>query len=244
VAKLTKAEAKLHAEAIERLAQPTLSWEDRDFIEANWQESANNVNSAAGAFFTPTAMARDFALEVIQFHDRPTRVLDLCAGIGTLSRAVQWRHAIDPDLTCVEINDQYAEIGRAMVPDAKWIQADLFDLPDLGEFDVVISNPPFGRIKRSGDGPRYSGAEFEFHLIDAAMTLAPYGVFILPSGSCPFRYSGAPYYEDIDNRKVAAFTKQTGIQLRAGIGIDTSVYRDGWHGVSVQTEIVTVDVDD
>lgn len=240
MARLTKMEAKFHAEAVARLAQPALSWEDRDFIQDHWQESAEHINSSHGAFFTPRSLARDFALEVIEFNDRPSRILDLCAGIGSLSRAVQWRHRIDPELTCVELNEQYIEVGQKLLPEAKWVQADLFDLPpDLGEFDVVISNPPFGRIKRTGDGPKYSGPEFEFHLIDIASMFAPYAVLILPSGSVPWRYSGAPYFHEVDNPKVQRFTSQTGYELRPGIGIDTSIY-DGWHGVKVQTEVVTV----
>ena len=82
MAKLTKAEAKMHAEAEQLLAKPDLTHEDKLFIFEHWQESANHVNSAAGAFFTPFEYAMDVALEIGQ---PGARVLDLCAGIGTLT---------------------------------------------------------------------------------------------------------------------------------------------------------------
>jgi len=246
MARLTKAEAKKHAEAVALLAKDTLTEDEREFVREHWQESATNVNSAAGAFFTPMSQAYDFALE---FDVDGPRIIDLCAGIGNLSAAAwaratthRWHGTPAAEIVCVELNPQYIEVGRKLFPEATWVEASIFDLPDLGHFDVAISNPPFGKVNRGGGGaPTYTGAEFEFHVIDIASQLADSGCFILPGNSVPFRYSGAPYYEDIENRKYETFKKQTGIELNAGIGVDTTVYIDDWHGVKVQTEHVWAD---
>lgn len=241
VSKLTKPEAKAHTEACERLEKDVLTDDDKRFVWENWQESANHVNSAAGAFFTPFDLAMDFALEV-----GGTRVIDLCAGAGFLSLAVLWRQHLwdhDLELTCVEINPAYVALGRKLLPEATWIEASIFDLPgDLGRFDYAISNPPFGNINRHGGAaPRFSGKEFEYHVIDIASSLADCGAFIIPQGSAGFRYSGARYYERNEDRRYAAFHKATGLTLDAGIGIDCSIYRDDWHGVAPQVEIACVD---
>jgi hypothetical protein len=55
------------------------------------------------------------------------------------------------ELTCVEINPRYFEVGRKLLPEARWINADVFDWRtlDLGRYDVAIANPPFGRVKPS-----------------------------------------------------------------------------------------------
>lgn len=235
MAKLTKAEAKLHAQAEALLEQDTLSREGKEFVLEHWQESANHVNSAAGAFFTPLNYALDVALEVAP----GARILDLCAGIGSLAYAAQLR-GDGADITCVEINPAYVDVGRKIAPEATWIEGSIFDLPDLGHFDVVLSNPPFGRVKGSGSAPRYTGSDFEFKVIDIAADLADWGVFILPAGSSPFRLSGVDHYEWAPGRKYLMFAEQTGIRLDTGIGIDSTSY-PAFHGTPVRTEVCVTD---
>ena len=250
MSKLTKAEAKAHGEALVLLKKDELTDDDRIFVMDNWQESANHVNSVSGAFFTPWRLARDAALDVYN----EGRIIDLCAGIGTLSLAVYWRGYYDRqslgkalDLVCVELNPEYVDLGRKMLPEAEWICGSIFDLPDLGHFDQAISNPPFGNIKTGGDWKgNYTGSKFEFRAIEVASRIADHGMFIIPQQSSGFRYSGAPYYQHSDsgeftNRDYAKFSEQTGIRLDAGVGVDTSVHDDDWHGVSPRTEIACAD---
>lgn len=250
MARLTKAEAKRHASAEALLRQDTLTEEEQDYVLENWQESAEHVNGSAGAFFTPQGLARDLNLEV---SSSAGSIVDLCAGIGSLSIAIwrsrvaraSWEEVALPRLVCVEINQHYVEIGKKLLPEAEWICGSIFDLPpDLGTFDVAVSNPPFGRVQRDGSGPTYTGSEFEFHVVDVAAQVARYGVFVLPASSAGFDYSGAPYFRETSSDKVDRFTTQTGLRLDAGIGIDTSIYDQDWHGVSPRVEIACADFEE
>lgn len=55
----------------------------------------------------------------------------LCAGIGVLSYAAQLecsdRSRCYADITCVELNPHYVEVGKKVVPEATWICADVLD---------------------------------------------------------------------------------------------------------------------
>ncbi len=242
MSKLTKAQTKAHKAACEMLEQPSLSEDEKEFVLLNWREDASHVNSSAGAFFTPMALAFDFAIEV-----PAGRILDLCAGVGMLSWALLNRRRWDGplDLTCVEINPDYVEVGRKVLPEARWICASVFDVPGLGlgEFDCAISNPPFGAVKRSGNAPRYAGKDFEFHVVDIGSGLAGYGAFILPQMSAGFRYSGSQTYERQASGRAVDFQTLTGLHFEAGCGVDTSLYLNEWRGVSPLCEIVCVEFD-
>lgn len=240
MSKLTKAQAKAHEESCKILKKAVLSEDDKFFVIENWQESATHINSAAGAFFTPWDLARDFSIETFQ-----GRIIDLCAGIGILSFATKYRHICSDrtcEFVCVEINEEYAAVGRKLMPEATWIVASVFDILDmgLGHFDLAISNPPFGKIKRpeGKNAPRYTGGEFEFHVIDIASRIADYGVFILPQMSAGFTYSGRQHYERQTSGKAFDFQEKFGLRFEAGCGVDTALHKDSWRGVSPICEIV------
>ncbi|WP_280412565.1 methyltransferase [Nocardia asiatica] len=249
MAKLTKQEEKLHAEALALVdLERDLTLPEREFVLEHFQEASTATNSTHGAFFTPEGLANDFSIEV---PDYATRIIDLGAGIGRLSfgcRNVFGNHWNgDPlrEFVCIERNPEYARIGRKVLPEATWIVGDILDVPDmgLGRFDAAIGNPPFGAIKRTKDAPGgYKGRKFEYHVIAVAAAVADYGVFIIPQNSAPFTYSGRDFYEHHGgDREYQKFHKATGIALEANCGIDTAYYRDEWHGVSPVCEIVTVD---
>ncbi len=211
MAKLTKEQAKKHAAACELLKKDRLTLEDKYFVLDHWREDAHHINSVNGAFFTPTGLARDLAIEIVG-----PRVIDLCAGIGSLAFAVWSRFDCDrsslQNITCVELNPDYVAVGRKILPEAVWIQADVFALPGtIGHFDCAISNPPFGPAKASGKAPRFTGNVFEYRVIDIASDIADYGVFLVPQASAPFEYSG------------------------------TSVHRSDWSSAPPAIEIVTAD---
>lgn len=235
MAKLSKQQAKAHEEAERILTKSKLTDDDRQFVIDNWQESATHINGLAGAFFTPWGLATDAMIELGGWQFEGS-VLDLCAGMGTLSLAAIEMSRVSR-IVCIELNPAYAEVGRKMVPDAEWITASVFQHDGWGMFDHAISNPPFGKIGRDGNAPRYKNGEFEYHVIDIAAHHAKFGTFIIPGMSAGFTLSNDHGYRRSDNQKYAAFEKQTGIVLDAGCGIDTRVYSDRWHGVSPQVEI-------
>ncbi|MEV7123942.1 methyltransferase domain-containing protein [Kitasatospora griseola] len=239
---LSKDQAKLHrqAQALVDLDRP-LTWQEQEFVMENWQESDNSTHGLDGAFFTPPGLARDLSVEVS--GPEVQRVLDLCAGTGRLAWASinDWG-APDREMVCVERNPKYVRVGRKVLPEARWLCADIFDLPnDLGRFDMVVSNPPFGFTERSGDGPGVSSRRFEYHALAVAAELGRFGVFIIPQESAPFRYSGQPSFQERRSAEYEQFERETGIRLEMNCGIDTSGYRQEWRGASPKTEIVVCD---
>lgn len=235
MAKLTKQQAARHQESERILEKPKLTDDDKQFVIENWQESATHINSAAGAFFTPWGLATDAMIELggWQFDGS---LIDLCAGIGTLSLAAQTMSRVSR-IVCVELNPAYAAIGRKMVPEAQWVEGSIFEHERWGDFEHAISNPPFGKIKRDGNAPRYKGGEFEYHVIDIAAHHAEFGTFIIPAMSAGFDLSNDSGYRRTEAQKYKTFEKQTGIRLEAGCGVDTRIYSDEWHGVSPAVEI-------
>ncbi|QHJ78960.1 MAG: hypothetical protein [Caudoviricetes sp.] len=232
--KLTKAQIKAMEKVNDLVnSDKPLTFEEKLFILENYQEGANTTNSALGAFFTPYELARDFCHEV----NHTDRVIDLCAGIGALSLALT-THYKPEKLYCVELNAEYVKIGKRIVPDAHWIHADALKVKFKNKFDVCISNPPFGNIKTSDVKGKYTGSNFEFKLMEHALDVAEYGIFIIPQSSSNFRYSGRQCFETQMPAKVKKFLDQTGYEMSPGMGIDTSYYRDKWHGVSPLCEVV------
>lgn len=240
--KLTKAERRAHNEAQEILKKDTLTMSEKEFVLQNWHPAASFDVGATGAFFTPFDLAADFRIDAGQ-----GRIIDLCAGIGSLAywvRNFTWGADEPAELVCVEINPVYVEIGKKILPEATWICADVFDVPNmnLGHFDHAIANPPFNSVNRHGrNAPRYCGSDFALHVIDIASDIADYGAFIISQGSAPFRYSGVQCYSRTEPRGYKKFNEQTSIFLDAGVGIDTSVFADQWKDVKPTVEIVCAD---
>jgi predicted RNA methylase len=231
--KMTRQQARQMAEVEKLVAlERRLTTDERMFVLEHYQEGAHTDNAAIGAFFTPYGLARDFALDV-----SGARVVDLCAGIGALAFACD---SEGRQFTCVEQNAEYVRVGKKVMPDAIWIHSDVFGdwWQAMPRFDMAIANPPFGRIRESTYVGAYTGGEFEYKVIELALRISDRGAFIVPQPSAPFRFSGARYYERVVSAKCAAFLRDTGICLEVGAGVDTSFYRDAWHGVSPTCEIV------
>ena len=236
---LSRDQARLHRQAEQLIAlRRDLREHEQQFVLENWQESASTEQVLDGAFFTPLSLARCVASQVVG-----DRLIDLGAGIGGLSWVCRDRReeGLPPcEVVCVEKNPEYVRVGRKVLPDATWMCADILRLDGMdlgGPFDTAISNPPFGRITRSGNAPRYTGGLFEFHAIAVAAQLASYGAFIIPQTSAPFRTTQqrvipqqSPPYE--------RFTKESGITLETSQGsFDTSFAAGEWRGAVVRTEL-------
>jgi predicted RNA methylase len=243
MAKLSKEEIKLHEQALRLLDKEELTFDEKCFVLDNWHEGANHINSKAGAFFTPESVAGGVAIEA-----SGRSFIDLCAGIGRLAFAV-WDYKnpfhserVKLDFTCIETNPDYIEVGKKIMPQARWIRADVLDLPaDIGHFDCAIANPPFGNIAGSKkSSPRIKNGPFEYKVIDVASDIADHGVFIIPQGSSPFKISGCRTFELQSPAIYERFVESTGIVLDHNCGIDTTVDAK-WRGVKIITEIVLAD---
>ena len=238
--KLSRSEAQAHKKAEAILKQETLSFHDKIYVLENWHEGAEHMNAVHGAFFTPHGLARDFSIELSD-----ERTVDLCAGIGMLAFAAV-NYSMVTDITCIEVNPRYVEVGRKIVPEATWICGSILDpeiIGSLSGFKQAISNPPFGNITRVGEkvGLKYTGADFEFITIEIASKISKTGTFILPQSSTPFKYSGQRNMETMSSPKYEKFRQQTGFEMDFNCGIDTGCYLNDWRGVKPLCEIVHMD---
>lgn len=241
MARLSKRDIAAHREAEQLLQLDRLNDDQRQFVLDNWNEGARHMNSAAGAFFTPSELALDAAL--FAGCGGAVRVIDLCAGIGTLGLAAWWRSDKRAQVTCVEINPDYVEVGKKLFPEARWICASVDALPSgLGSFDVALANPPFGKTAKIA-APRFKKGVDELAVVDIASGLARHGAFLLPVGSLPFQFSGSQHYREKHSDHYERFHAATGIRLECE-SVDCSFYQDGWRGVRPAIEVVTADFEE
>lgn len=127
MSKLSKDDIKKHTIALKLLEKDILTYEDKKYVYENWHEGAESMNSKFGAFFTPFDLAKDFNLEIIKGNNR--KIVDLCAGIGMLS-FLAYHHCSEderPEITCVELNYDYIEVGKKLLPEATWIHGSVMD---------------------------------------------------------------------------------------------------------------------
>lgn len=245
--KLSKPQISQHNKAVALLQKEKLTFEDKIFVLENWFPSYNNQIGLSGTFFTPEELARDFTIEI-----GGRKIIDLCAGIGTLSFYYYHYNSHNekaPQITCIEYNPEFVEVGKKVFPEATWICGDMCDeqlIKSLGKFDMVIGNPPFGKIKSncSSSWLSYKGSEAEYKCVAIGKHLARNGTFIMPQSSCPFMYSGINEIKYTTNDKLEKFKKETGIVLGPNCGIDTSRYKDDWKGANPTVEIVTVEYEE
>lgn len=232
--KLTKAQLKLQKEVDAVFAKEKLTEDEIEYIYENYNEGMLGDVSIHSAYFTPLDLAYDFAL----FAPRHGVVVDMCAGFGILSHCAKIRDTYHNDIThqiCIERNPAYIEVGKKLLPTADWILGDMFDLniwkgilKKYGRIDGIVSNPPFGKTSKTDidrSWLKYKGADLDIASMEIAMKMTDNISMLLPKSSVSFRYSGRPYYEDIENKKIDKLKKESGIQfMMTNPGVDTSVY--------------------
>jgi type I restriction-modification system DNA methylase subunit len=241
MAKITKNKLKLHNEALDLVrSDKELTFAEKEFILENYKPYANHNVTATNAFFTPIelAMAATIEMPTPDECSQPVRILDLCAGVGMLSFAYKHYSGYDTrdvELVCVELEEEYVEVGKRILPEATWINASIMDeelIESLGQFDCFISNPPFMKL-----GP-YKGT---YTTSAIGLKQSRYGVVIVPQCNCPFEYSGKNQYTEVYNRDYKTFSDFTDIRYSASC-IDTESIDDlKWDNVNVTTEVVIVE---
>ena len=253
--KLSKPLVKLHEQAEEMVNDTAdLKQDEREFIARNWSPLAfhNASVGAHGVFFTPFEIAMEMTIEM---PGNALRVVDLCAGIGRLALAHEFRVGCDAtEYTCIELNEDFVRVGKRVMPQANWIQASVWDqeIYSLDEkvFDLAISNPPYGKLKRS-ECPKwlkYNGL-MEYMVAEIAHRIATYGVFLIGQSAAPFSMSGQSGHQVTPSDEHDRLTKEAGICLAANCGIDTEFTMEAaeakWQGTKIVTEIVLIEgVDD
>lgn len=200
MARLSKAELKLHKQAEDLVSSDKeLSSNEVFFVLENWSPHYNQQVSETGAFFTPPDVASTFA--VMTIGDPFGRIVDLCAGIGSLLYPLKMRanrfewHPDVEEVVAIEYNPEYVRVGKRLFPEVTWVHGSIFDLDllkSLGRFDVGISNPPFGKVPTM-DGADWLSFNDVAHLaaVEVAHRICDQGAcFILPQMDLPIIFSG------------------------------------------------------
>jgi len=249
MARISKQKMKLYNEAEEILTQDALSETEKDFVFANWLPEIEFDVGGDGVFFTPEEIAHELAVMV---GDCPCQILDLCAGIGRLSYTIyefsKWRNR-RPQITAIERNPRFVEVGRKLLPEATWICMSVFDEEaweengfEDGYFDFAISNPPFGEIGHSG----WRGFKTiaDLNCVGIAMDKTKYGgIFILPSESVPWTCSGESYTTFVESAKWNKLEKQYPGIVCHPCCVDLDVHQKEWLGVSPKVELANIRID-
>jgi len=252
MAKLTKQEAKLFQEA-EAILWDTngriLKDEEIEFVLRHWYPDAKNIQTIGASFFTPVEMS--LAMMQLEINHDVARVIDLCAGIGSLIYGLYhsdpWRKDYD-EVAAIEINPEFVKVGKRLFPDVMWVEGDVFDLPLLqhlkqayGPFDVAVSNPPFGNPpginKDLTDWLSYQG-KADLMVAEISIRIAERGgVMIMPQMSCQYGLS-TPHHGPTNSRVYKKWQKATGGIIETS-SLDTRDFE--FRKASPLVEIVTTD---
>lgn len=256
--KLSKRELKEQKDIFNNLLKKDILTPDEiEYIYDNLNPLMIDNCSERGVFFTPTDLCRDVAT----FFPKHGHIVDICGGIGKLSywlRNYDYYERTIKSLTIIELNPQFVEIGKKLLPQANWINGNVFDksiwddiTKDLegNKFDYAVSNPPFGRLTVDPiidtSWINYQG-DLDVMVLELVLRYSKNGGYmIIPPASCDFRFSGRPYHEYITNKKLEKFRKfnpDLFFRMEAD-GIDCSLYVDEWDNTKVMVEVARINVD-
>lgn len=252
MARLTKIQSALQIKVQHILQKDVLSKQDVEFVFDHYHEGANNNIAVSGAFFTPLSLALEFAEYCCCPQvKRPLRILDLCAGIGILSYGMSNNFDRSPyneqcEITCVELHADYIAVGKKLLPQALWVQVDVTDFDAilaLGDFDLVIGNPPFGDVITFKNKERlcYTGSNAAFRVIEIASLVASNATFILPQDVAGFKYSGERTFTPYREEKFEKFVEQTGIEIIPNNFSGTIEHQNNWRSKVPTVEFAEID---
>ena len=176
-----------------------------------------------GFFQTPLFAAHEIVRQAALYPNQ--RILDFGAGLGVFSYVLLETGALAEEITAVELAMEVHDIGIKLVPSVNWVWDNAchssFWKPRMGQFDLVIGNPPWGKTREretwgpddtnfgdfilAGDGNSRRPAKAEAMALESALrVLRPGGevVFLLPStafesrGWAKYERSIGPYEDD------------------------------------------------
>jgi len=254
MSKITRSQLKLHEQAEELLwgSDKTLDHDEVAFCLEHWDPRALSGKHVAKnqAYFTPLPLALDTALYV---GSEGRQVVDIGAGIGRLAYGVLCanRWSTHVQVTAVELNAEYVQVGQRLLPEVNWVQADFYDQATwvaLPQFDEAISNPPFGDVVTDCDvnwvgyrGPAgLMAAEIGLKVTRLGITM------ILPQTYTPYRFSGRVSGQNITTnnhvRALAQFMARHPQMDWGHLSLDADLpdYKAGWRGASPVVEIVAL----
>jgi predicted RNA methylase len=228
MARLSKIQSALQIKVQHILQKDVLSNQDVEFVFNNYHECANNNITVSGAFFTPLSLALEFAEYCCCPQvKRPSRILDLCAGIGFLSYTMN--NNFDRcdfneqcEITCGKLNADHIAVAKKLLPQAYWVQVDVTDFDailTLDDFDLVIGNPSFGDVITFKNKERlcYTGLNAAFSAIEIASLVTRNATFIFPQDVAGFKYRGEKTFTAYRQEKIRTICRticqQTGIEI-------------------------------
>lgn len=265
--KLTRQAETDHEVAEALLALPReLTRDEKAEVFEKYHPGARHLQGKNAAFFTPPRVADVVARNI---GTEGKRILDLGAGIGTLPFAiVHYSHWEPPkEIVCIELNPEYVEVGKRLVPSATWICGDMFDLAllrSLDRFDVAISNPPYGRGTSGLADKSWLSVTSCLHMQAVEVALRMTGgaaTFVLPQVDLPWRFSMYPRDWDMAKRIRTARTghaytppEQYSQNLRRILKVFPDIYFGStsedigdfgtdWKGVAPAVEVVSIGFD-
>ncbi len=247
--KITREETTRHEEAMALLyaMDHVMPKEEIEYVYEHYNPMAEHNVGKNAIFFTPLDLAFEFAAMTAP----KGRIIDLCAGIGVLSYAILQHDACGgspeiPELVAVEIDHEFVEIGKRLLPQVVWIEGSVFDqdlMANLGEFDCAISNPPYGSISARGDADWlfYQGPA-HFMVAEVALRMAYNGAgLIIPEVDTNYdTRRSQPQCSGSLRRFNKIFP---GVQV-SPIDCDIDQYKDQWKGASPHVIIADLSADD
>lgn len=264
--KITKADLKVQREIQDLIySEKDLTEDEIEFVYQHYNPGMDDNITERGVFFTPIGLAQDFAV----FAHKHNSIVDVCSGIGMLSYKclnTDYYNCDITDITLIEYNPAFTNISRRLLTGITafnserkhrkltFITANAFEQSlwsnlmkerNNKKYDTMISNPPYGTMPKEQQKNytwlNYTG-ERELMVLELALRYSSSANFILPPGTCEFRYSGRPYYEEVEQRKVKRFrekNKESFFKMECD-AIDTSIYKDDWKNTNITVEVADI----
>ena len=270
MARLTRLQEKKHDEALSLLSlNRKLKDEETEFVFRHYSAMATHRVakgairwSVIGALLlaaqygrsivTPYEIASELA--VMARLQGGGRVIDYAAGIGVLTHHMlisEYWDAKPKHHVCVEIDPEFVEVGKKLLPRVEWVCGNIFDrdlVQSLGTFTMGIANPPFGAVPSLASGKEWLKAKVPAHLatVELMVRMCQHG----GCASCCWRVimprvdqEYQPQTGRLSDALQRLLTAFPGLHVGMCMDLDWDQYPK-WQGANPDTVIVDVSVND